>query len=71
MSSDLGGSRSDRFMELPRWEATRLPDWTWEAYEKADEGRYYGRVKSPNTYGNWEWGYFTAEQLQTRRRLPS
>lgn len=25
---------------------------------------YFGRVKSPNTYGNWEYGYFTQTQLE-------
>lgn len=25
---------------------------------------YFGRVKSPNTYGNWEYGYFSQEQLE-------
>jgi hypothetical protein len=48
-----------------QWEAALLPDWTWEAYEKEEQGRYYGRVKSPLTYGNWEWGTFTEEQLRT------
>lgn len=42
-----------------------LPHWEWEAYDKADDGRYYGRVKSPQTYGRWEWGYFTDDQLRT------
>jgi hypothetical protein len=41
-----------------------LPDWEWEAYEKEGEGIYFGRVKSPNTYGRWEYGYFTDDQLQ-------
>jgi hypothetical protein len=51
---------------LARWEALLLPDWTWEAYEKEDEeeGLYFGRVKSPNTYGKWEYGYFSQEQLE-------
>lgn len=47
------------------WEALLLPNWRWEALEKEEDGRYYGRVKSPNTYGNWEYGYFTNEQLET------
>ena len=47
------------------WEAAWLPDWEWEAYEKEDDELYYGRVKSPNTYGNWEYGYFTEDQLRT------
>jgi len=25
---------------------------------------YFGRVRSPNTYGNWEYGYFSQEQLE-------
>jgi len=41
-----------------------LPDWRWEALEKEDEELYYGRVKSPNTYDNWEYGYFTQDQLE-------
>lgn len=24
-------------------------------------------MKSPNTYGNWEYGYFTQEQLEEAR----
>lgn len=35
--------------------------------EKEDDGLYYGRVKSPNTYGNWEYGYFSREQLEEAR----
>lgn len=49
---------------MARWEALLLPDWTWEAYEKADDGLYFGRVKSPKTYDQWEYGYFTQEQLE-------
>lgn len=49
---------------MASWEAAFLPDWTWEAYEKEDEGLYIGRVKSPNTYGNWEYGYFSEDQLK-------
>lgn len=41
-----------------------MPDWEWEAYDKEDEGVYFGRVKSPNTYGQWEYGYFTEDQLK-------
>jgi hypothetical protein len=41
-----------------------LPDWEWEALEKEEDGLYYGRVKSPNTYGKWEYGYFSQEQLE-------
>ena len=48
---------------LAVWEAVFLPDWTWVAYEKKSD-RYYGRVRSPYTHGNWEWGYFTQEQLE-------
>jgi len=29
-----------------------------------DDGLYYGRVRSPNTYGNWKYGYFSQEQLE-------
>lgn len=46
------------------WEALLLPDWRWEALEKEDDGLYYGRVKSPKTYGKWEYGHFTQEQLE-------
>lgn len=51
---------------MAAWEAAFLPDWTWEAYEKKDEdeGLYFGRVKSPNTYGEWEYGYFSQDQLR-------
>lgn len=49
---------------LASWEAAFLPDWEWEAYEKEDDGLYFGRVKSPNTYGQWEYGYFSQEQLE-------
>jgi len=49
---------------LASWEAAFLPDWTWEAYEKEDEDLYFGRVKSPNTYDQWEYGYFSTRQLQ-------
>jgi hypothetical protein len=50
------------------WESLFLPNWKWEAYEvddvSEDRGRtYFGQVKSPNTYGNWEAGYFTDRQL--------
>jgi hypothetical protein len=41
-----------------------LPNWKWEALEKRDDGLYYGRVKSPNTYGNWEYGSFSQDQLE-------
>lgn len=41
-----------------------MPEWQWEALDKTEDDRYYGRVKSPNTYGNWEYGYFTQEQLE-------
>jgi hypothetical protein len=49
---------------LARWEALLLPDWTWEAYRKEDDDLYYGRVKSPKTYDEWEYGYFTQSQLE-------
>jgi hypothetical protein len=49
---------------LASWEAAFLPDWTWEAYEKESEDVYFGRVKSPNTYGKWEYGYFSSDQLE-------
>ena len=42
-----------------------LPDWRWEAYEKEIDDVYRGRVKSPNTYGNWEYGSFTQGELET------
>lgn len=41
-----------------------LPDWEWEAYDKEEDGLYFGRVRSPNTYGKWEYGYFSQEQLE-------
>jgi len=41
-----------------------LPDWRWEALEKEDDGLYYGRVKSPKTYDQWEYGYFSQDQLE-------
>lgn len=50
---------------LAVWEALLLPGWRWEAYEKTDENLYFGRVKSPNTYGQWEYGYFSTKQLET------
>lgn len=49
---------------IARWEALLLPDWTWEALEKEEDGLYYGRVKSPKTHDQWEYGYFTQEQLE-------
>ena len=49
---------------MARWEALLLPDWEWEALEKESENLYYGRVKSPNTYDEWEYGYFSQEQLE-------
>lgn len=49
---------------MAAWEALLLPDWRWEAFEKEDDGLYYGRVKSPKTYDQWEYGYFTEEQLE-------
>lgn len=50
---------------LAVWEALLLPNWRWEAYEKIEENLYLGRVRSPNTFGQWEYGYFSTEQLQT------
>jgi len=50
---------------LAVWEALLLPNWRWEAYEKPEKKLYFGRVRSPNTYGQWEYGYFSTEQLQT------
>lgn len=41
-----------------------LPDWRWEALRKEEKGLYYGRVKSSLTYDEWEYGYFTQEQLE-------
>ena len=55
----------DEEKTLAVWEALLLPDWRWEAYEKTEENLYFGRVKSPNTYGRWEYGYFNTEQLET------
>jgi len=49
---------------LAVWEAALLPNWTWEAYDKEEDDLYFGRVKSPQNYGNWEWGYFTRNQLE-------
>jgi len=39
----------------------------WEAFKKEEKGLYYGRVKSPKTYDNWEWGYFSQSQLERAR----
>ncbi len=50
---------------LAVWEAFLLPNWRWEAYEKTEENLYLGRVRSPNTYGRWEYGSFSREQLET------
>jgi len=43
-----------------------LPDWEWEAYDKVEDEDdvYFGRVRSPNTYGEWEYGYFSQKQLE-------
>lgn len=49
---------------IARWKALLLPDWTWEALEKEEDGLYYGRVTSPKTHDQWEYGYFTQEQLE-------
>src|SRR6056297_3132460 len=51
---------------LASWEAAFLPNWRWEAYDKVEDedGMYFGRVKSPNTYDRWEYGYFSQEQLE-------
>ena len=49
---------------MASWEAAFLPDWTWEAYDKEEGGLYFGRMKSPSTHGEWEYGYFTLEQLE-------
>lgn len=49
---------------MAAWEAAFLPNWEWEALEKEDDGLYFGRVRSPNTYGNWEYGYFSEDQLR-------
>jgi hypothetical protein len=51
---------------LASWEAAFLPNWEWEAYDKVEdeEGLYFGRVRSPNTYDQWEYGYFSQEQLE-------
>jgi hypothetical protein len=50
---------------LAVWEALLLPNWRWEAYEKTGENLYFSRVRSPNTFGRWEHGYFSTEQLET------
>lgn len=49
---------------LASWEALLLPDWEWEAYDREEDGLYFGRVRSPQTYGKWEYGYFSEEQLR-------
>lgn len=49
---------------IASWEAVLLPEWRWEAYDKEDDSIYFGRVKSPNTLGKWEYGYFSQEQLE-------
>ncbi|MFC4550219.1 MULTISPECIES: hypothetical protein [Halorussus] len=50
---------------LAVWEALLLPNCRWEAYEKTEENLYYGRVRSPNTFGRWEYVHFSTEQLKT------
>lgn len=52
---------------IAAWEALLLPEWRWEAFQKGDDDRYYGRVRSPMTYGHWEWGYFSQRQLKTAK----
>jgi hypothetical protein len=49
---------------IAEWEALLLPSWKWEAFRKEDEGLYFGRVKSSLTYDDWEWGYFSQDQLE-------
>jgi hypothetical protein len=49
---------------LACWEAYRLPDCQWEAYEQDGEDGYYGRVKNPMTFGRWAWGYFSKDELR-------
>lgn len=49
---------------IAAWEALLLPEWRWEAFAKEDDGLYYGRVRSPKTYGEWEYGHFSQEQLE-------
>jgi hypothetical protein len=49
---------------LASWEAVLLPDWEWEAYDSEEDGLYFGRVRSPLTYGDWEYGYFSEQQLE-------
>ncbi|MXR40073.1 hypothetical protein GRX01_01690 [Halobaculum sp. WSA2] len=49
---------------LAAWEAAFLPNWKWEAYDKTEDDLYFGRVKSPNTFDQWEYGYFTKDQLK-------
>ena len=64
---------------LAVWEAAFLADWEWEAYEVEERDAdvvvdedgetvettiYFGRVKSPNTYGQWEYGSFSAHELR-------
>ena len=49
---------------IASWEAAFLPNWEWEAYDKDKDDVYFGRVRSPNTYGNWEYGYFSQDQLK-------
>lgn len=43
---------------------TSSPRLDLGSIQKADDGLYFGRVKSPKTYDNWEYGYFTQEQLE-------
>jgi len=60
----ITNNKQDEEDPIAAWEALLLPEWRWEALDKTEDDRYYGRVKSPMTYGNWEYGYFTQEQLE-------
>jgi hypothetical protein len=50
---------------LAVWEALLLPGWQWEAFERTGENLYFGRVRSSSTFGRWEYGCFSTEQLES------
>ena len=46
----------------------RAPGWEWQAFtidRETPETVYYGRVRSPLTDGDWEWGTFSESSLES------
>ncbi|EMA47783.1 hypothetical protein [Halococcus salifodinae] len=46
----------------------RAPGWEWQAFStdrETPETVYYGRVRSPLTRGDWEWGTFSESDLES------